>query len=255
MLSVFDQHRVTITSDDAPDQLSAALARDGLATFDGVFGRGETLRLAGQLLLIVEHRDSDADGVTFIADRGDLSRKAGYSAFGTGPLTPYTDGSAVRHPPEVVVLVCARPGISGGESLIVDGRALHADLATNNPDLLGVLDQAHSAYFGTGPGHLGSVFEHPTPDRLAIRLRLDELARFTPGIDQRLPELREAITRHTKVLPLQAGQGYAIANHRMLHGRRAYTGGRTMYRVLGDLLPEHAIPRGFTPLRHLPAHV
>ncbi|WP_412542605.1 TauD/TfdA family dioxygenase [Longispora sp. K20-0274] len=253
MLSVFDQHRVTITTDNAADQLAAALARDGLATFDGVFGRGETLRLAGRLLLIVEHRDSDPDGVTFIADRGELARKTGYAGFGTGSLAPHTDGSALRHPPEVVLLVCARPGISGGESLIIDGRAVHADLRANNPDLLGVLDQPHSAYFGTGPSHLGSVFEHPTADRVSLRLRLDELARFTPAIDQRLPELHDTIARHTMVLPLEAGQGYVLANHRMLHGRRAFTGGRAMYRVLGDPLPEHAIPRGFAPTALTPA--
>jgi hypothetical protein len=50
---------------------------------------------------------------------------------------------------------------------------------------------------------------------------------------------------------LNAGQGYILDNHRWLHGRRAFTGQRVMYRVNGNPLPHLGITPGFLPTRNL----
>jgi Taurine catabolism dioxygenase TauD, TfdA family len=78
-------------------------------------------------------------------------------------------------------------------------------------------------------------------------LRFDELARFAPTVTHWLPELRAAIDRHTTTVQLGRGQGYVLHNYRWLHGRRAFTGQRVMFRVHVDPLPHLGIPVGFRP--------
>jgi hypothetical protein len=54
--------------------------------------------------------------------------------------------------------------------------------------------------------------------------------------------LSEAIERHTLIVPLVAGRGYLLDNHRWLHARTAFTGPRLIHRVLG--VPAPSLPTG-----------
>jgi hypothetical protein len=101
--------------------------------------------------------------------------------------------------------------------------------------------------FGGAAGFLGSVFEHQPDGRVAIRLRMDDLARFSPLAHRALPALRDASERHTVTFRLSAGEGYVVANRRWLHARRAFAGDRAMWRVIADPHPRWAIPSGFAP--------
>jgi len=84
------------------------------------------------------------------------------------------------------------------------------------------------------------------PGRLRIRLRLDELARFSPEVTRLLPLLRTAIEANTEMFRLCSGDGFLFSNTRWLHGRRRYAGGqRMMLRILGDPLPGTGIEPGF----------
>jgi hypothetical protein len=80
---------------------------------------------------------------------------------------------------------------------------------------------------------------------VSVRLRLDELARFSPEAAAAIPELRAAIGRHLLRVPLAPGQGLILSNTRWLHGRTSYFGDRLMLRILGDPLPAAAIMPGF----------
>ncbi len=84
---------------------------------------------------------------------------------------------------------------------------------------------------------------------MTVRLRLDDLAQFSPEVTRWLPTLRATIHQHTTTFTLAAGQGYVLDNHRWLHGRRAYTGPRVMYRITGNPLPHLGIVPGFVPTR------
>lgn len=161
-------------------------------------------------------------------------------------LSPRTDGSGIERPPTLLLTACGREPHSGGESLLVDGRAVHDHLARNAPDALAALSEPRSALFGGADGHLGSVFA-PAPDGMvAIRLRLDSLVRFAPAVAPHVPALRAAIQRHTIVVPVRAGWGYALNNRRWLRGRRRFEGPRLMYRVIANPLPG-TVPAGFEP--------
>jgi len=95
------------------------------------------------------------------------------------------------------------------------------------------------------------VCEPAGPGRVRLRLRLDDLARFSPDAACAVPALRTVISAHATTLHLGPGEGVLLCNTRWLHGRESYAGRRVMLRVLGDPLPGAGILPGFP--RHRPA--
>jgi hypothetical protein len=116
------------------------------------------------------------------------------------------------------------------------------------PHVLADLSAQRGVYFGGAAGIVGNVFEPGPGGQVAVRLRRDELARFSPQTQRRLAVLAEVIDRHTITLPTRTGSGYVVNNRRWLHGRTAFTGTRTMYRALIKPRPAWRIPAGFAPV-------
>ena len=213
----------------APDEVLADLARDGLALIEVEPSPERLVAMTGALgARVLSHPDSDADGVTTIEDRAACA--AASAGFTRAALAPHTDRSGVAEPPDLLLTVCATAASSGGELLLVDGRAVYLDLAERAPDALSALTSPRSVLFGGADGHLGSVFT-PHSDTVAVRLRLDTLVRFSPVVAPHVPTMRAAVNRHTVAVPAQPGAGYVLDNRRWLHGRRSYTGVRRMLRV------------------------
>jgi hypothetical protein len=115
------------------------------------------------------------------------------------------------------------------------------------PHALADLSAPRCAFFGGAAGHLGSVFERQPDGPIALRLRTDELARFSPQAQRWLPSLQQIIQRHAITFPLPPGAGYAVNNRWRLHGRRAFTGHRAMRRVLVTPHRGRPTPAGFEP--------
>jgi hypothetical protein len=246
---ISELERVDVTQHGADRRLTCALSSTGFALLDGIADADTLLTVARSIGAVVPHRDSRPDGVTVLEDRGADRAHVGFAGFGHHELVPHTDRSSVERPPGLLLMACGRTAEHGGECVAVDGAAVYQDLSENEPDALEALTAPRSALFGGAAGYLGAVFT-PQPNALvAIRLRLDGLARFSPTAVQWLPALRSTIDRHLTVVPLRAGQGYALNNSRWLHGRRAFTGDRVLYRVTADPLPHLAIPTGFRPDR------
>lgn len=112
-----------------------------------------------------------------------------------------------------------------------------------------MLSAPRSVLFGGATGHLGSIFANTNDGHVTIRLRMNDLVRFSPEVTAFLPELRAAIDRHALTFTLNNGQGYILDNHRWLHGRGAFTGQRVMYRVNANPLNSLGIESGFRPFR------
>jgi alpha-ketoglutarate-dependent taurine dioxygenase len=245
--STVDPNRIDPTTEDGHSSLIAKVAADGLAFIEGIHDQASLLDLARSLGTIAPHRDSTTDGVTTIANLGKVRHQTGFAGFSTDALNPHTDRSGVPDPPTLLLMTCRRPATTGGECVAVDGQAVYADLAETEPEALDALSRPRSALFGGAAGHLGAVFERSTDGLVAIRLRFDELAQYAPEITQWLPALRSSIDRHAVELSLDAGHGYILNNRRWLHGRRAFTGQRRMYRINAEPLPHLGIPAGFEP--------
>lgn len=231
----------------SPADVLADLARFGIALLTDVPGPAELLTLANALGTVVPHRDSRPDGVTVIEDRGATS--GAMAGFSRRSLSPHTDRSSIEFPPGLVLTACGSEPTSGGESLLADGQEIYEDLAAANPAALEALCTPRSVLFGGADGHLGSVFSSHG-GAVAVRLRLDNLARFAPTITPHLPALRATIYRRTVILPLPARYGYMINNHRWLHGRSSFQGNRVIYRVLANPFPD-TVAYGFRPTNTL----
>ncbi|SFQ28690.1 TauD/TfdA family dioxygenase [Amycolatopsis rubida] len=238
--------RVDVAAAGGVDELAGVLARGGVALFDGVRGPRALLELADRLGAVAPHRDSGPTGLTVLTDREEQPG-AGRTGFTNQALAPHTDCSDKPRPPQLVVMACAVPAASGGACVLVDGQAVHADLATTAPEALADLSGPSGMFFGGGAGIVGNLFEPQPGGIVGVRLRLDDQARFSPKTSEWERVLRAAIDRHTITFNLAAGAGYAVNNRRWLHGRHGFSGLRLMYRVLVEPRPEWRIPAGFAP--------
>jgi len=245
-VSALPDCRVDVGAVGGVGELAAVLARDGVALFDGVATEQQLLALAFRLGDLVPHRDSTSSGITVITDRAGTRLLPGQAGFSRHALAAHTDCSDLPRPPLIVAMTCGRPAERGGDLVLVDGRAVHHELSTTAPEALADLSARRGAYFGGAAGIVGNVFEPDLHGLVALRLRRDELARFSPQTQRRLPVLAQVIDRHTITIPTRVGGGYVVNNRRWLHGRTAFSGPRTMYRVLIEPRPAWRIPAGFT---------
>jgi alpha-ketoglutarate-dependent taurine dioxygenase len=230
--------------------LEAQLRDHGLVTFAGITDRATLIAVARRLMVIRAHRDAAPDGVTEITDLGTTA--AGYAAFTDSELIPHTDGSSMPDPPGLLLLTCVQPAAAGGATLVADGAEIVATLAARHPAALRSLSAPRAAFFGAADGYLGAVFEAAGSDRMRIRLRLDDLVRFSADAAAAIPSLRAAISRHLKNLQLGPGDSVLLCNTRWLHGRAPFDGHRTVLRILGDPLPGTGVVPGF-PALNVPA--
>jgi len=224
------------------EQLVEQLRTLGVAIFTGIRGPEHLLGFAGALMTVVAHPDSDRSGLTTITDLGPAGQHPNAAGFSHRALPPHTDRSGVAHPPALLLTACASTAAAGGACRLIDGLAVHDDLAATCPEALAAFAQPRTTLFGGAGGYLGSVFTdipaaNGAPARRAIRLRLDDLVRFSPQIAGWVPSLQTVIARHSHSFDLAVGQGYLVDNHRWLHARDAYEGPRALYRLHGDPLP------------------
>lgn len=151
--------------------------------------------------------------------------RPGVSHYATSHATGgnHTDGTELDEPPEVTGLLCVSSADSGGETLLVDGRKVIAELSAENRAALSLPLWFHSGVAGSPERH------QPVLNGVELRyLRryieegqrrrgvepptaaLDELDRLTDRADLQLPVL------------LRRGQLLVWNNRRFVHGRRSF---------------------------------
>ncbi|MFF2119291.1 TauD/TfdA family dioxygenase [Kitasatospora sp. NPDC058184] len=230
----------------ARERAGALLREHGMLRLARLGGRDDVLLAAGRVMSSLwKHRDADPDGLTVIRDTGRHDGRPGFAGLGRGALALHTECAQHPDPPRLLLLACARAGAVGGESLLVDGQAVLAELAAYRPAVIEVLSTERSAYFGGSNGLFAPVLQQLPGSRWRLRLRQDDLARFSPDAEAHLPALRQAIDRNTRRLRLTPGQGVVLDNHRLLHGRTAFTGERLILRALGEPHPALGLRSGF----------
>ncbi|HJK93545.1 MAG TPA: TauD/TfdA family dioxygenase [Polyangiaceae bacterium LLY-WYZ-15_(1-7)] len=137
-------------------------------------------------------------------------------------LGPHTDHHAARW----VVLRCIEPAARGGRSLLIDGGAVVAELPRDMREALRRVVLREHDVFGTG------TTQHPLlgPD--------DELyysywlAGSLAGLERAAFDAFAARIRRAPRVErtLRRGQTLVVDNHRMLHGRTAFSGDRHLVR-------------------------
>jgi alpha-ketoglutarate-dependent taurine dioxygenase len=174
--------------------------------------------LAGRLMRVIAHPDSDDRGVTTITALGAVPDRPNAGGFSRRELLAHTDGSGVPTPPALMMLACVLQAPAGGVTRLADGLAVYADLAVSCPASFQALSRAQSVLYGGPGGHLGAVWW--------------------------IPQLEAAIERQTVSTTLLPGQGLILDNYRWLHARDTFEGARRLYRLLGSPLPDLSMRPG-----------
>ncbi|WP_432096386.1 TauD/TfdA family dioxygenase [Streptomyces sp. bgisy100] len=245
-VTFFTDHYVNARAAQASDMIAVQLRETGLVTVDGLRSRHHVLAFASRLMDLTSHPHSAQDGLTLIRDTGSHAYRAGFAGLGNGELQAHTERSGTPQPPRLMLLVCLRPALTGGDVLIADGAHVYGRLLDSCPEAAMKLAQPRTACYGAGVGYATQVITAHTEGRISIRLRQDSLARWSPVVRPYLPHLRGAIADSQHRIVLQAGQGYLLDNHRWLHARMPFSGDRRLLRALGE--PCFSMPNGFSPL-------
>ena len=169
--------------------------------------------------------------------QADLSRAD--TAYTNHTLRPHTDGTYSQDAPGLQVLHCLAFDGTGGESTMVDGFRVAAQLRVSEPELYRVLStvEVPGRYVGDGV-HLRAarpVFRHDAggslvqvsfnnADRAPFSLPTDEMRRFYEALrafERRVNDERLQWRRVNR-----PGDALVFDNWRVLHGRLSYTGHR-----------------------------
>lgn len=227
-----------------PPDARTLLRRDGAAILTGCgTGEGDAVNgayivLAGEVVVIPDpaavHEDRPHYGPTVVVPHSD-------------PLPGHTDGFAYGdHYPDHIFLLCSRPAVEGGETILLDAYAIVDALGVSaDPDDRALFELLTAVPIEqTEPGYRTSrskVVQQTATGRRALRrtpfqvpdpaVAGDDLARQTELLE-RWTALVRALSSVATPFRLEAGELVCVDNYRVLHGRRAFTSlDRLLYRV------------------------
>ena len=165
-------------------------------------------------------------------------------------LRPHVDCTYLRDPPQLQVFLCMEPGLEGGSSTFLDGFKAAEDLHAISPEAFNFFSKVnlpfHSVHDGVKCERYGPVFDiDPRDAHLDTATHFPRLRSFRYNNDDRsplshldpdtlsqfydfLPLLLKQLRREdliTKV-NLTVGDMVVVDNHRVLHGRTAFRGGK-----------------------------
>ncbi len=206
-------------------------AGDGFATFE-CESEEVFLGAAQEYGVVMPHRDADPRGVTHLRDipRPGKERALGFT---NDALLPHTDRPAIKTPPRVLLLWCRSGSTDGGEATVLRGADVVDRLGELDPAALRAFSQDDAAIFRTGTDErVGPVFQMQDGVLQEVRLRFDPYVYFAVDAARSMPSLLRALEETERVFPLAPGQGYAVRNDLWLHGRRSFSGGREMLRIM-----------------------
>jgi trimethyllysine dioxygenase len=154
-------------------------------------------------------------------------------------LLPHTDGTYSHDAPGLQLLHCLEFDGEGGQSTMVDGFRIAAELRSDRPDLYDVLArvQVPGQYIGDGAHLMASrpVFRHDqtgelvqvsfnNADRAPFLLPADEMEQFYEALRAFEALANDHRLQWRRVNP--PGDAMLFDNWRVLHGRTSYTGRR-----------------------------
>jgi trimethyllysine dioxygenase len=154
-------------------------------------------------------------------------------------LLPHTDGTYSHDAPGLQLLHCLAFDGTGGESTMVDGFRIAAELRATRPELYEVLStvEVPGQYLGDGAHLMAArpVFRHDhtgelvqvsfnNADRAPFLLPADEMERFYEALRAFEELANDHRLQWRRVNP--PGEAMLFDNWRVLHGRAAYVGHR-----------------------------
>lgn len=242
MASRLDDLRIDLRGDVAAskDAVVASLRRNGFALLSGLAAGADRnpaaaalTQLAAELGTLVP-QSPRGEEVEDVRDFSDVEARDTRGYRSRGEIAPHSD------PATLIALHCLQPARSGGESFIVNVRAIHDAIAEADPDLLAQLyrafpcwrvegqygiaeaglDATRRAVFATQDGTVSCVHYRPFTEMAAAALGAPLSARQVAALDlfDRCASSPDLALR----FPLAAGQTLVLHNRTVLHARTDY---------------------------------
>ncbi|WP_028534075.1 TauD/TfdA family dioxygenase [Paludibacterium yongneupense] len=204
----------------------------GLVLLQGIASPAEFIGQLGQMGSVYHRQDEDRPGLSHIRPDRSIMARYHFDPEQTA-LEPHTDRCALAHPPRMLAIWVERQSRIGGTSLFVDGEALYADVAVHCPDIMSTLCRPGAIVYKSDDGDFveSSIFSL-AGGRFSIRFKLDKMVYLAPDLAAVLPRFQETIRTSALNLRIASHEGYLIDNLRWLHGRTAFMGERSAWRLL-----------------------
>jgi L-asparagine oxygenase len=203
------------------------LDHEGLVIIENLpDGRNETL---AALMLLLGRPVHEAKAGPMIMDikpvRHDPATQA-TSYYTWNDFDYHTDLSFADTPPDLIAVLCVQPDARReGLSLFSDARSCLAGLSA---PALQELQQPQFTF--SAPAHyrgkrlpLKPVFTRNQNGQFDIRVRFDKLTTESAPAKQALRELYNVLDAGRREFFLEQNSGYVVDNHRIVHGRSAFT--------------------------------
>lgn len=217
------------------DLMLSTLARDGFAVLTGTPCSQQSV--AAIIDKVGYVRETIFGGLWEFEANEDMAD----SAFTPKELRPHTDGTYSHDAPGLQMLLCVDYDATGGESIMVDGLQIAADIKREDPALFadmtrigvtglykgdGVELRARRPIFRLGPdGEIAQVTFN-NYDRDTVRLPDADMRQLYAAI--RNFEARANAPEYQWRYTLKPGEMLVFDNWRVLHGRGAFQGRRKM---------------------------
>ena len=217
------------------DVMLSTLARDGFAVLTGTPCSQQSV--ADIIAKVGYVRETIFGGLWEFEANEDMAD----SAFTPKELRPHTDGTYSHDAPGLQMLLCVEYDATGGESIMVDGLQIAADIKREDPALFadmtrigvtglykgdGVELRARRPIFRLGPdGEIAQVTFN-NYDRDTVRLPDADMRQLYAAI--RNFEARANAPEYQWRYTLKPGEMLVFDNWRVLHGRGAFQGRRKM---------------------------
>ena len=146
-----------------------------------------------------------------------LDKTKNDTAYQSIHLDPHTDCTYMSEPPALISFHCIEPALNGGETLLVDSKELQIEEYFREKQI--------DWFSKTTRFHL----QHKAPIFTSNIFRFNHYDYECPDLDyQKYNSLYKNIIEKTKRIKLEKNQTILINNHRILHGRTAFTGYRNL---------------------------
>ncbi|AQG80223.1 TauD/TfdA family dioxygenase [Spirosoma montaniterrae] len=234
MSTFFREHIIDIarvSSQTVVDTLNV----HGVITFEHIYETSHFLKLCNKIGTVYSHPDADYKGITSIEYKPTPIAKPGLLGFTKKNLIPHTDRATVINPPFYTSLLCIKPAIDGGDTILVDGKKIYNEMKMNFTEELSILEKPDIAIFGRGKDQLVSAIFAEVDllhSNKFLRFRYDDVSYFSAEAIESINIFLSLVYKYKHEFRLEYGQGYIVQNGRWLHGRSAFDGERLMYRVL-----------------------
>ncbi|WP_327103728.1 TauD/TfdA family dioxygenase [Nonomuraea glycinis] len=233
------------------DQAQDGLAQHGIILFSGAT-LNELKSALNDWTVPYRHPHDISPGVTVI--RPNLTGEANAKGFTYEALPLHTDRAQVDNQPTIIGCLYTQEAADGGESLLLDGAEIACSLLRRN--LLAMADNV--VLLSKGNRWRAVIEPYDSYAGFRIRYRNDSIARpHVATCDARpLLDAFEAKVASPLIYAFKSGEGYLIHNHRVLHGRYAFTGDRSAVRILANVAESsgsRSLNHGFTLRGYSPA--